>query len=230
MEDFYEYIKKLPEPLSKDKQHELLEIYYDTYDEDVRDELILHNLRLAVSCVLKYSMNAYDLDDLMQEATLELMHVLDNKYDISRGVEFSTFAYSCIKGKLRNVARLKEKSCDLLNRDELKVDYIRSEKDGEKIDVLDIVPSEDKFVEEVAYEDRLYRFLQSLSVQDRYILMHRTGIFDLPIYTREEIAEKIGCNIQYVFHHEEKIFAKLRNFYLNDGKLFENDVENKISK
>ena len=80
MEDFYEYIKKLPDPLSKDKQHKLLEIYYDNYDEDVREELILHNLRLAVSCVLKYSMNAYDLDDVYQGYMLE--NVLSRKKQI----------------------------------------------------------------------------------------------------------------------------------------------------
>ena len=90
MEGFYEYLNTLPQPLSREEQNTLLRRFYATRDDEARDLIISHNLRLALDCVRHFACYNYDLEDLMQEATIELAHVLDNKFNINRGVDSRT--------------------------------------------------------------------------------------------------------------------------------------------
>lgn len=57
-----------------------------------RNTLVYHNLRLAVSIAHKFSYFGVPLDDLINEGNLGLMHA-STKYDPSRGLKFSTYAY-----------------------------------------------------------------------------------------------------------------------------------------
>jgi len=84
----------------RDEQRELLEIYHRTRDLAIRDQLVAANLRLALHLARRFANRGVSLDDLEQVASLGLLRAID-RFDPSRGLEFSTFATPTIMGELK---------------------------------------------------------------------------------------------------------------------------------
>ncbi|MFM2043991.1 MAG: hypothetical protein RLY86_2567 [Pseudomonadota bacterium] len=57
----------------------------------VRDRMVMSNMRLVVWCAKKYRNRGLDLDDLVQEGAIGLMRAAE-KYDPARGFKFATYA------------------------------------------------------------------------------------------------------------------------------------------
>ena len=69
--------------------------------EDIKD-VILKNSNLIYSIARKFSTN--DLDDLFQAGCIGMMEAY-NKFDASKGVKFTTYAYPYILGRVSEYAR-----------------------------------------------------------------------------------------------------------------------------
>ena len=83
-------------------QEELVELFNAMHngDETAKEKIILANLRLPIAVAKKYS-TMEDFEDIVSEGNLWLMKAVD-KYDPSKNVKFSTYAYTAIK---RGIAR-----------------------------------------------------------------------------------------------------------------------------
>jgi len=79
---------------------ELLDLYAETKDPLVREEVVERFLPLARSLALRYRGSTEQLDDLFQVANLALVKALD-RFDPGRGKPFVTFAAPTILGELR---------------------------------------------------------------------------------------------------------------------------------
>lgn len=64
-------------------------------DQEAKEKMILHNLRLVMSIALRY-LGALPLGDLIQEGILGLMKAVE-KFDYRRGYKFSTYASHWIR-------------------------------------------------------------------------------------------------------------------------------------
>jgi DNA-directed RNA polymerase specialized sigma subunit len=53
--DFYNYKNSLPKPLDAKEQEILLYTYSKTKDENIREKIIEHNLRLCANFALEYA-------------------------------------------------------------------------------------------------------------------------------------------------------------------------------
>lgn len=65
-------------------------------DKDAKEALVNHNLRLVVSVAKRYMGRGLTLLDLIQEGNVGLIKAVD-KYDVSKGFKFSTYATYWIK-------------------------------------------------------------------------------------------------------------------------------------
>ncbi|WP_026895526.1 SigB/SigF/SigG family RNA polymerase sigma factor [Clostridiisalibacter paucivorans] len=82
----------------------LFKIYAVDRDIKIRDELINRNLYIAEILSKKYANRGIEYDDIYQVACLGLIYAID-RYDISKGYEFSSFATPTIIGEIKKYFR-----------------------------------------------------------------------------------------------------------------------------
>lgn len=90
----------------REREHlrSLFERYHCDGDLKARDELVAAHLRLALHLARRFANRGVSMDDLEQVAALGLLHAVD-RFDPTRGLEFSTFATPTIVGELKRYFR-----------------------------------------------------------------------------------------------------------------------------
>ncbi|MDI6830987.1 MAG: SigB/SigF/SigG family RNA polymerase sigma factor [Actinomycetota bacterium] len=83
---------------------ELFEALRRTGDPSIRDELISLNIHLVEYLARKFANRGEPLEDLLQVGYIGLIKAID-RYDLDRGVEFSTYATPTIVGELKRYFR-----------------------------------------------------------------------------------------------------------------------------
>ncbi|MCM1065428.1 MAG: SigB/SigF/SigG family RNA polymerase sigma factor [Eubacterium sp.] len=73
-------------------------------ERDAREVLIEKNLGLVHHIVKRFANRGYDLEDLFQIGTIGLMKAID-KFDLSLGLKFSTYAVPMITGEIKRFLR-----------------------------------------------------------------------------------------------------------------------------
>lgn len=97
MQEYMNQVKSI-KLLTEAEEVELIQSYREGSLE-ARDKIIEANLRLVVSIAHKYKNKGMALIDLVQEGNLGLMYALE-KFDLERGLRFSTFATWWIRQKI----------------------------------------------------------------------------------------------------------------------------------
>ena len=93
---------RLPVLTSREKEELLRKIQKG--DAEAREAYIKGNLRLVLSVIKRFSASAEQADDLFQIGCIGLMKAIDN-FDLSLGVQFSTYAVPMIVGEIRRYLR-----------------------------------------------------------------------------------------------------------------------------
>jgi RNA polymerase sigma-B factor len=86
--------------LSKDEIKKLFKEYEDTKDQGIRDKLIQEHIYIAEILSKKYANRGIEYDDIYQVACIGLIYAVD-RYDVSKGYEFSSFATPTIIGEIK---------------------------------------------------------------------------------------------------------------------------------
>ena len=89
---------KLPEPLSKEEEVRYVELSM-AGDENARNKLIEHNLRLVVFLSKKYENTGVDLEDLVSIGTIGLIKGV-NTYKLDKNIKLATYASRCIDNEI----------------------------------------------------------------------------------------------------------------------------------
>lgn len=87
-----------PKPLPKKEEDALFKAYRQG-DENARDTLIKHNLRLVAHIVKKYYAGATEQEDLVSIGTIGLIKAVQS-FDPARAARFSTYAARCIENAM----------------------------------------------------------------------------------------------------------------------------------
>ena len=77
-----------------------LEEYANTGDKTLRDEIVASQVGLAEYLARRFKNRGEPIEDLIQVALLGLLKAVE-RFDPSRGLEFSTFATPTIVGELK---------------------------------------------------------------------------------------------------------------------------------
>lgn len=111
---FFDFLKKLfsqlsigtaaysnqifPEPLSKEEEEACVE-KMRLGDQDARNKLIEHNLRLVAHIVKKYDHRREDADDLISVGTIGLIKGIDS-YSYKHNTRITTYCARCIENAI----------------------------------------------------------------------------------------------------------------------------------
>ena len=74
--------------------------YKEQGDEEARDQLVVNHLNLVRYLASKFINRGEQLDDLVQVGTIGLIKAID-RFDPSRGLEFTTYATPTITGEIK---------------------------------------------------------------------------------------------------------------------------------
>ncbi len=94
------YDKTKNDKMDKEEIKRLFEELKKTKDKNIRDILIEQHLYIAEILSKKYSNRGIDYDDIYQVACIGLIYAVD-RYDVSKGFEFSSFATPTIIGEIK---------------------------------------------------------------------------------------------------------------------------------
>ena len=95
-------MRKLPTLTSEEKK--ALFARMEQGDESAREEFIRGNLRLVLRVIQRFYNRGENADDLFQVGCIGLIKSIDN-FDVSLGVQFSTYAVPMIIGEVRRYLR-----------------------------------------------------------------------------------------------------------------------------
>lgn len=99
---------KVVEKESKEERKERLRKLFEEFDQTgekkLRDQLITEHIYIAEILAKKYVNRGIEYDDLFQVASVGLIYAID-RYDVSKGFEFSSFATPTIVGEIKRYFR-----------------------------------------------------------------------------------------------------------------------------
>ena len=179
-------------------------------DEEARQKLILHNLRLVSHIVRKYYSNNKNQEDLVSIGTIGLVKAVDT-YNTDNGTRFATYASKCIQNEILMSFRAEKKhSSDVSINETIDVD-----RDGNPLAYIDVISSDENISEETERKIMSERALKCiktvLTLRERQIIIMRYGLCGTQELTQREIAEKLGISRSYVSRIEKSALEKLRS-------------------
>ena len=204
------------QPLSRES-----ELYYLKRSKDgdleARNILVEYNLRLVAHIVKKYNNFERDTDDLISIGTIGLIKAI-NTYDMEKGSRLVTYASRCIENELLMMLR-QERKC---SKEFSLYEPIGTDKEGNEINLLDIVEYDEKDIaEHIILEDNIKHLYlaikQQLEPREFQVIMLRYGLFGSEALTQREVADRLSISRSYVSRIEKKALSKLRKSF--DGFL-----------
>ena len=94
-------------PLDKDQEDYYLDLL-EKGDNEARNKLIEHNLRLVVFVARKYETNLYNLEDLISIGTLGLIKGIQT-FKKDKNIKLATYASRCIENEILMFMRKKSR-------------------------------------------------------------------------------------------------------------------------
>lgn len=205
-------MKTFPPPLSADEETCYLQKYIEG-DLEAKHILIERNLRLVAHVVKKYQHLEEDTQDLISIGTIGLIKAIMT-FNPQKNNRLGTYAARCIENEILMLLRNRRK----LSREVSLYEPVGCDRDGNKIQLFDIIESKERDIHETLElkEDIkiLYDKLESiLSARERLVLKMRYGLYHQEEYTQREIAAHLGISRSYVSRIEKSAIEKLRRFF-----------------
>ncbi len=203
-----------PEPLSKEEEEECVQKSL-MGDNDARNKLIEHNLRLVAHIVKKYDNRKEDIDDLISIGTIGLIKGVDS-FSYKHGTRITTYCARCIENEILMYYRGDKKNNKTVSLNE----SIGFDKEGNEITFLDVLktPKPD-FALDIHKKDNielLKKYFNVLNEREKDIIIKRYGLNNNSEITQKDIAKELGISRSYVSRIEKRALTKiLREFIKN---------------
>lgn len=200
--------QNFPPPLVAEEEHACF-LRAEAGDEEARQKLILHNLRLVSHIVRKYYSTARNAEDLVSIGTIGLVKAVDT-YNVHNGTKFATYAAKCIQNEILMHFRAQKK----LSAEVSLCETIDVDRDGNPLTYIDVICSDEDIAEEVDLRMQIEKMMRSvescLTSRERQIVMMRYGLGGTAAQTQRQIADRLGISRSYVSRIEKSALSKLR--------------------
>jgi len=209
------YVKNnaFPQPLSEEEEAKHLRLMAEGNQES-RNVLIEHNLRLVAHIVKKFDNTGEDVEDLISIGTIGLIKAIES-FSPEKGTKLATFAARCIENEiLMHLRSLKKTRKDISLHDPIGTD-----KEGNEITLIDILGTEeDDVLDKVQLnieKSKIYRNLDILDEREQEVIKGRFGLESGgEERTQREISKELGISRSYVSRIEKRALMKLyHEFY-----------------
>ena len=191
----------LPPPLSR-REEEMIFLRLSEHDEEAKQQLIVHNLRLVVYIAKKFESTGINVEDLISIGTIGLIKAV-NTFSPEKNIKLATYASRCIENEIlmylrKNQNRRKEISID----EPLNIDW-----DGNELLLSDILGTDADTVstdiEKDAERSMLYQAIGSLESRERSIMELRFGLRKGgKEHTQKEVADLIRFSSREIYDCE----------------------------
>lgn len=219
--DFYVFTASysnnvFPDPLTKEEE-EMYVAKANMGDNEARNKLIEHNLRLVAHIVKKYDHRKEDVDDLISIGTIGLIKGVDS-YSSKHKTRLTTYAARCIENEILMHFRSDKKNSKNVSIDE----GIGFDKEGNIITILDILktPNPD-FALDIHTKDSLNLlkdYFKVLTEREKDIIIKRYGLDGNNEITQKEIAKELGISRSYVSRIEKRALTKILREFIKNNK------------
>lgn len=198
-----------PKPLSAREEIEAFEALKGG-DQDARERLIRHNLRLVAHIAKKYYAGAAsEQEDLISIGTIGLIKAV-NSFDNQKGARFATYAARCIENEILMQFRAAKK----VQNDVSIQEPIESDREGNRLTLNDVMADTLDIREEYEKKEEieeLYRVVKLLSGRDRQIIILRYGLHGGTSLTQQQVADILKISRSYVSRIEKKAIMQMRS-------------------
>ena len=198
-----------PPTLSDEEEHDCF-LAAEGGDEDARQKLILHNLRLVSHIVRKYYSGTKSQEDLVSIGTIGLIKAVDS-FNIHLGAKFATYAAKCIQNEILMYFRSQKKLASEISINET----IDVDRDGNPLTYMDVICSEEDIAEEIDRKiltEKMLRYVDScLTKREKQIITMRYGLGGIEARTQREIAASLRISRSYVSRIEKSALTKLQD-------------------
>ena len=202
--------EKLPPPLDSIEEKRLLLLSYQG-DEEAKNKLIEHNLRLVVFLAKKYDNTGYEMEDLISIGTIGLIKGIST-YKLDKNIKLATYASRCISNEIlmflrKNKKRKKEISLE---------DSLNYDSEGNELHLEDVLGTDYDIVsdeyERQVEKNMLTKELNKLGDRDKQIMILRYGLNNGESYTQKEVADILGISQSYISRIEKKVIKNIKEF------------------
>jgi len=197
-----------PEALSSEEEKKYIQMM-SKGDEEARNILIEHNLRLVAHVCKKYANSNVDQDDLISIGSIGLIKGI-NSYDVHKNIKLSTYISKCIDNEILMYLR----SIKKLNSEVYLEDPIGKDKDDNVVTLQEVLENSERNIEEEVDIKMKIKILYEkmktlLKEREKNILELRFGLNGAEPQTQHEIAKEMGISRSYVSRIETKAINKL---------------------
>lgn len=198
----------LPPPLKREEEQKIMLELADGNDEH-KDLLVVHNLRLVVYIARKYECPTATTEDLVSIGTIGLMKAV-NTFDYTKNIKLATYASRCIENEILMYLRKTGNSKIELSFDEpLSTDW-----DGNEMTLRDVLGTEpDEISQNIEYEDEkklLRKIVSNLPEKEKNIMNRRFGLNGYKALTQKQLADELSISQSYISRLEKRIISNLR--------------------
>lgn len=202
----------LPPPLKGQQEQEAL-CALEMGDEEAKQLLIEHNLRLVVYIARRFENTGVNLEDLISIGTIGLIKAITT-YRRDRNIKLATYASRCIENEiLMHIRKIAGQKAEISLDEPINMDY-----DGNELLLSDILGTDEDMIFRPLEDDVdlcvLRQALSELPQREREIVLMRYGLYGHQELTQKEVAQKMGISQSYISRLEKRIMVRLRKEFI----------------
>ena len=202
----------LPPPLKGQQEQDALEAL-EQGDEQAKQLLVEHNLRLVVYIARRFENTGINIEDLISIGTIGLMKAVST-YRLEKKIKLATYASRCIENEILMYIRKTANQKTEISLDE----PINMDCDGNELLLSDILGTDEDAISRPLEEDVdktvLRQALQTLPPREQEIVFLRFGLEGRRELTQKEVAQTMGISQSYISRLEKRILQRLRKDFL----------------